>query len=41
MEDITILIDKMGEQLSVCPLKQADYQHLAQELDSIIETLKK
>ena len=31
----------MGEQLSACPLKQADYQHLAQELDSIIETLKK
>ena len=31
----------MGKQLSACPLKQADYQHLAQELDSIIETLKK
>ena len=31
----------MGEQLSACPLKQADYLHLAKELDSIIETLKK
>ena len=31
----------MGEQLSVCPLKYEDYQHLAQELDMLIETLKK
>ena len=31
----------MNEQLSACPLKQEDYQHLAQELDSMIETLKK
>ena len=31
----------MGEQFSVCPLKLEDYQRLAQELDSIIETLKK
>ena len=31
----------MGEQLSACPLKLEDYQHLAQELDSIINTLKK
>ena len=31
----------MGEQLSACPLKQADYLHLAKGLDSIIETLKK
>ena len=31
----------MGEQLSACPLKQTDYLHLAKELDSIIETLKK
>ena len=31
----------MGEQLSACPLKLEDYQHLAQELDAIIETLKK
>ncbi len=30
----------MNEQLSSCPLKLEDYQHLAQELDSIIETLK-
>ncbi len=31
----------MNEQLSACPLKLEDYEHLAQELDSIIETLKK
>jgi len=31
----------MGEQLSACPLKFEDYQRLAQELDAIIETLKK
>jgi DNA-binding MarR family transcriptional regulator len=31
----------MGEQLSACPLKYENYQRLAQELDSIIETLKK
>ena len=31
----------MGEQLSACPMKLEDYQHLAQELDSIINTLKK
>ena len=31
----------MGKQLSVCPLKYEDYQSLAQELDSIIETLRK
>ena len=30
----------MGEQLSACPLKSEDYQHLAQELDTIIESLK-
>jgi len=30
----------MDEQLSACPLKMEDYQHLAQELDTIIETLK-
>ena len=29
------------EQLSACPLKKKDYPRLAQELDSIIETLKK
>ena len=31
----------MGEQLSACPLKLEDYQLLAQELDSIIDSLKK
>ena len=31
----------MSKQLSVCPLKYEDYQSLAQELDSIIETLRK
>lgn len=31
----------MGEQLSACPMKLEDYQHLAQDLDSIINTLKK
>ena len=30
----------MGEQLSACPLKSEDYQHLAQKLDTIIESLK-
>ena len=31
----------MTDQLSACPMKLEDYQHLAQELDSIINTLKK
>ena len=31
----------MNEQLSLCPLKLEDYQQLAQELDAIIDTLKK
>ena len=31
----------MGDQLSAYPLKLEDYKRLAQELDSIIETLKK
>ena len=31
----------MGKRLSACPLKSEDYQRLAQELDSIIDTLKK
>ncbi len=31
----------MGEQLSACPLKLADYQSLALQLDAIINTLKK
>lgn len=30
----------MGEELKTCPLKQEDYAHLAEELDSIIETIK-
>ena len=31
----------MGETLKACPLQMDDYSHLANELDSIIETLKK
>ena len=31
----------MNDQLSACPMKFDDYQCLAQELDSIINTLKK
>ncbi len=31
----------MGEILSACPLQMDDYLHLTQELDSMIETLKK
>jgi DNA-binding MarR family transcriptional regulator len=31
----------MGKQLSACPLKLEDYQKLAEQLDSIINTLKK
>ena len=31
----------MGETLKACPLQIEDYMHLASELDSIIETLKK
>lgn len=31
----------MNNQLSACPLKLDDYQRLARELDSIIDTLKK
>ena len=30
----------MGRQLSACPLKLEDYQNLAQELDTLIDTLK-
>ncbi len=30
----------MNDRLSACPLKLEDYQRLAQELDSIIDTLK-
>lgn len=31
----------MGEELKACPLQLEDYTHLAKDLDSIIETLKK
>ena len=31
----------MGKQLSACPMNLDDYQNLAQQLDSIINTLKK
>ena len=31
----------MGKKLAACPLKREDYQNLANELDSIINTLKK
>ena len=31
----------MGKRLSACPLKIEDYQRLAQDLDTIIDTLKK
>ncbi len=31
----------MGETLKACPLQMDDYTHLASELDSIIDTLKK
>jgi len=31
----------MSETLKACPLHMDDYTHLASELDSIIETLKK
>jgi DNA-binding MarR family transcriptional regulator len=30
----------MGEKLSVCPLQMEDYEHLTQELDALIDTLK-
>ena len=35
------VLSSMAEQLSACPLKFEDYPRLAQELDAIIETLKK
>ena len=37
----TLIPAGMGEQLAACPLMLEDYQHLAQQLDSIINTLKK
>ena len=30
----------MNDQLAACPLQMEDYEHLAKELDSIIDTLK-
>lgn len=35
-----LIPEGMSRQLSACPLKLEDYQHLAQELDSIINSLK-
>ena len=37
----TLIPAGMGEQLAACPLQMEDYEHLAQELDSMIEKLKK
>ena len=31
----------MGERLADCPLSLEEYQHLAQELDAIINSFKK
>ena len=31
----------MGEKLSACPMKLEDYEHLAQELDSMINALRR
>ena len=36
-----LILAGMSEQLASCPLKLEDYQRLAQELDSIINTFKK
>ena len=36
-----LIPEGMGNQLSSCPLKRLDYINLAQQLDSIINTLKK
>lgn len=43
MEEIAyrLIPEGMGNQLSSCPLKRLDYINLAQQLDSIINTLKK
>ena len=40
-EAFALVPSGMDEQLSACPMKLKDYQHLAQELDSIINALKK
>ncbi len=39
-EAYNIIPKGMGEKLSVCPLSMEDYANLAQELDSMIETIK-
>lgn len=31
----------MGEELKYCPLEKEDFEHLAKELDAIIDTLKR
>jgi len=38
---ISIIPTGMSEEMSMCPLKLEDYQRLAEELDAIIDTLKK
>ncbi|MBO6217273.1 MAG: MarR family transcriptional regulator [Prevotella sp.] len=35
-----IIPNGMGDRLAACPLSMDDYKHLAEQLDSIIETLK-
>ena len=40
-EAFALVPSGMDEQLSACPMMLEDYQHLAQELDSIINALKK
>ena len=40
-EAFALVPSGMDKQLSACPLKFEDYQRLAQELDSIIEALRK
>ncbi len=39
-EAYNIIPKGMGEKLAVCPLSIEDYAHLAQELDSMIETIQ-
>ena len=41
MEKLGIVVRKRGKEEKACPLQMDDYSHLANELDSIIETLKK
>ena len=40
-ETYALVPSGIGEQFSACPLKFEDYPRLAQELDAIIDTLKK